>query len=95
MRKSILLLLACACASRKPSVVVTPQDLEFHKNAVVIDAHADTTEAMFYENYDLLSLHADRHVDLPRMQEGGLDAEFFSVFVHPESVDLTQFFPPP
>jgi membrane dipeptidase len=26
------------------------------------------------------------------MVEGGLDAEFFSVFVHPESVDLTQFF---
>ena len=54
--------------------------------------HADTTEAMFYENYDLLALHADRHLDLPRMKEGGLDAEFFSVFVHPESVDLTQFF---
>ena len=54
--------------------------------------HADTTEAMFYQNYDLLALHADRHLDLPRMKEGGLDAEFFSVFVHPESVDLTQFF---
>src|SRR5260370_26479899 len=27
------------------------------------------------------------------MQEGGLDAEFFSVFIHPESVDIHQFFP--
>src|SRR6266481_4956587 len=97
MRKLILiaalLQLTCACAAPKAAVIVTPQDLEFHKSAVVIDLHADTTEAMFYENYDLLSLHADRHVDLPRMQEGGLDAEFFSVFVHPESVDLTRFFP--
>ncbi len=49
---------------------------------------------MFYEGYDLLSLHAVGHLDLPRMKEGGLDAEFFSVFVHPESVDLTQPSPP-
>jgi membrane dipeptidase len=93
MRTSILLALACACASKKPAIVVTPQDLEFHNKAVVVDMHADTTEAMFYENYDLLAPHEGRHVDLPRMKEGGLDAEFFSVFVHPESVDLTQFFP--
>jgi membrane dipeptidase len=88
-----LLLLCIACAARKPAIVVTPDDLKLHQEAVVIDTHADTTEAMFYENYDLFAVHADRHVDLPRMKEGGLDAEFFSVFVHPESVDLTQFFP--
>jgi membrane dipeptidase len=97
MRKllpALLGLLFCiACAGKKPAVVITPEDLKFHQDAVVIDMHADTTEAMFYENYDLLAPHADRQLDLPRMQEGGLDAEFFSVFVHPESVDLTQFFP--
>src|SRR3954463_13539066 len=92
MAKWIVLALSCACASKKTAIVVTPAALEFHKNAVVIDMHADTTEPIFYENYDLLALHADRHVDLPRMQQGGLDAEVFSVFVHPESVDLTQFF---
>jgi membrane dipeptidase len=47
---------------------------------------------MFYEGYDFLARHEERHLDLPRMQEGGLDAEFFSIFVHPESVELTQFF---
>ena len=86
------LLLCAACAAKKPAILVTPQDLQLHREAVVIDLHADTTEAMFYENYDLLALHEGRHLDLPRMREGGLDAEFFSVFVHPESVDLTQFF---
>jgi membrane dipeptidase len=94
MRRLLPALLLCiACAGKKPAVVITPEDLKFHQDAVVIDLHADTTEAMFYENYDLLAPHADRHLDLPRMKEGGLDAEFFSVFVHPESVDLTQFFP--
>jgi membrane dipeptidase len=64
-----------------------------HSDFLVVDAHTDVTEAMFYEGYDLLARHDDRHVDLPRLREGGIDAEFFSVFVHPESVDLTQFFP--
>jgi membrane dipeptidase len=91
MRTSIAALLLCAaCASQKPTAAA--QDMQFHQDAVVVDAHAETIEAMFYENYDLLARHADRHLDLPRMVEGGLDAEFFSVFVHPESVDLTQFF---
>jgi membrane dipeptidase len=91
MRTSIAALLLCAaCASQKPTAAA--QDMQFHQDAVVVDTHAETIEAMFYENYDLLARHADRHLDLPRMVEGGLDAEFFSVFVHPESVDLTQFF---
>ena len=92
MRTLLFALLLCAaCAAKKP-VTVTATDRQFHRDAVVIDAHADTTEAMFYESYDLLSPHADRQLDLPRMIEGGLDAEFFSVFVHPESVDLMLFF---
>src|ERR1700674_4647120 len=91
MRTSIATLLLCAaCASQKPTAAT--QDMQFHQDAVVVDTHAETIEAMFYENYDLLARHAYRHLDLPRMVEGGLDAEFFSVFVHPESVDLTQFF---
>lgn len=72
---------------------MTAQDRQLHLDAVVVDAHTDVTEAVFYEKYDLLSRHDTRHVDLPRLQEGGIDAEFFSIFVHPESVDLTQFFP--
>lgn len=94
MRTFVCALLACAaCSLAAPSVQVTPEDLKLHQEAVVIDAHSDVTEAMFYEDYDLLRRHSSGHVDLPRLVEGGVDAEFFSVFVHPESVDLTQFFP--
>jgi membrane dipeptidase len=93
MRKVLVALLCAACSSQKPLVTPAPQDLEIHRNAVVVDAHCDTAEAMFYEQFDLLQRHATGHVDLPRMQEGGLDAELFAVFVHPESVDLTQYFP--
>src|SRR5437870_7221684 len=85
MRKLCVLLLACACSSAKPAVLVAPQDRKLHDDAIVVDMHSSITEAMFYENYDLLALHADRHEDLPRMKEGGLDAQAFTVFVHPES----------
>ena len=92
MRNALVLLAAAACFPAKPRIQVTPQDLKAHRDAVVVDAHCDVTEAMFYEGYDLLARHSDHHLDLPRMEEGGLDAEFFSVFVHPETIDLTQFF---
>src|SRR2546428_11919639 len=85
-------MLWAACAAVVPAHAAAEERTQ-HRDFVVVDAHTDVTEAMFYESYDLLSRHDERHVDLPRLREGGIDAEFFSVFVHPESVDLTQFFP--
>jgi membrane dipeptidase len=90
MRRAALILACAGCAS---ALQITPQDRQLHLDAVVVDAHCDIAEAMFYDGYDLLSRHDVHHVDLPRLQEGGVDAEFFSIRVHPESVDLTQFFP--
>lgn len=87
---ALALLACCACASRKP--VVSADDKDFHERAIVVDAHSDITEAIYYENYDFGVRHEERNLDLPRMREGGLDAEFFSVLIHPESVDLTLFF---
>src|SRR5947209_5972821 len=94
MRKLVFVVVFCAaCTGQTPQVKTTPQDVELHKRLLVLDAHAATPEAIFYENYDFLTRHPDHHVDLPRMQEGGLDGAVFSVFVHPESVDIQRFFP--
>ena len=93
MREPALLLLFAACAGAPVAAAqLAPPESKLHFDAVVVDAHCDVTEAMFYDGYDLLVRHPDRQVDLPRLREGGIDAEFFSVFVHPESVDLTRFF---
>ena len=91
MRRTTLVLLCLACASGK-GTGITADDRRLHLDAVVVDAHCDIAQAMFYEGYDLLARHRTQHVDLPRLQEGGVDAEVFAVAVHPESVDLTQFF---
>src|SRR2546421_166677 len=92
MRRTTLVLLCLACASGK-GTGITADDRRLHLDAVVVDAHCDIAQAMFYEGYDLLARHRTQHVDLPRLQEGGVDAEVFAIAVHPESVDLTQFFP--
>jgi membrane dipeptidase len=92
MPRAALLLLCAGCASAQ-AIPITAEDLQLHLDAVVVDAHCDIAEAMASEGYDLLAAHQTHHVDLPRLQAGGVDAEFFSVSVHPESVDLTQFFP--
>ena len=91
MQRAALLLLCAGCASAQ-AIPITAEDLQLHLDAVVVDAHCDIAEAMASEGYDLLAPHQTHHVDLPRLQAGGVDAEFFSVSVHPESVDLTRFF---
>jgi membrane dipeptidase len=54
---------------------------EVHRRALVLDTHADTTQQMIFESFDLGPRSATGHVDIPRMREGGLDAVFFSIWM--------------
>lgn len=47
---------------------------------MVFDAHADTTQRLFWEQFDLGTRSSVGQVDLPRMREGGLDAIFLSLW---------------
>ena len=56
--------------------------LRLHRSAVVVDTHNDILSIMLDEDYDLGTPSAGKyHTDLQRMKEGGLSAEFFSVYV--------------
>ena len=52
-----------------------------HRRAIVIDTHADTTQRLLDEGFDLGTRSAEGHLDIPRMREGGLGAQFFSIWV--------------
>ncbi|MDQ1593131.1 MAG: rane dipeptidase [Pyrinomonadaceae bacterium] len=52
--------------------------------AILIDMHADTVQRMLDEGADINARLADGHLDAPRMKEGGLDAQFFSIWVEPD-----------
>lgn len=46
--------------------------------------HADTAQRMVDENIDINERLPDGHLDAVRAKEGGLDAQFFSIWVEPQ-----------
>jgi len=62
----------------------TNDPLAIHRRAITVDMHADTTQRLVDENVDLEQRLADGHFDAVRAKEGGLDAQFFSIWVEPE-----------
>jgi len=58
--------------------------LALHRSAIVIDSHADTTQRMLDENYDLDTPDPTINVNLPKAKAGNLGAEFFSIWVEPK-----------
>ncbi|HKR01800.1 MAG TPA: membrane dipeptidase, partial [Pyrinomonadaceae bacterium] len=58
--------------------------LSIHRRAISIDMHADTTQRMVDERLDINQRLMDGQLDAVRMREGGLDAQFFSIWVEPQ-----------
>jgi membrane dipeptidase len=58
---------------------------EVHRSALIVDAHADTTQRMLDSGYDLANPPAgsDAHIDFAKIKAGNLGAEFFSIWVEP------------
>ncbi len=77
---AVACLLAAGCPSRTATAV---SDAELHRRAIVVDTHSDCTQRITYDGVDFSRSQPDMHVDLPKMRAGGLDAEFFSIFVAP------------
>jgi membrane dipeptidase len=55
-----------------------------HRDAFVFDAHVHMVNRHFYGGGDIGQRQPDGQVDLPRLQEGGYDAFFFSLYVPEE-----------
>ena len=59
---------------------------EIHRRVLTVDTHCDTAFNLLRKDWKIGDRHdpalrASGKIDLPRMAEGGLDAEFFAVFV--------------
>lgn len=55
-----------------------------HSKYTLIDLHNDVLEVMVSDpNYHLADLHTYNHTDIPRLQMGGVDVQFFSIWVSP------------
>ncbi|HEX8888994.1 MAG TPA: dipeptidase [Pyrinomonadaceae bacterium] len=57
---------------------------EIHRRAIVIDTHNDVTTPMVNDDYDLSGTPpVPYRTSLERMRQGGMTAEFFSLYVKP------------
>ena len=57
--------------------------LNLHKRSIVLDTHSDTILRIFDKNVDLGIRSSERHIDIPRLIEGGVDVQVFACFIHP------------
>ena len=56
--------------------------LAIHRSSILVDGHNDILSMMTDDNYDLGTSSVGKyHTDLARMKQGGVTAEFFSVYV--------------
>ncbi|HEY5030475.1 MAG TPA: dipeptidase [Candidatus Angelobacter sp.] len=57
-----------------------------HQSALIVDTHADTPQRFLDENFDLgqNTPVTEGHIDLDKIRQGNLGAEFFSIWVEPE-----------
>ncbi len=54
---------------------------QIHQKATVFDGHCDTILEVINHKRSLGSKTLIGHLDIPRMQEGGVDVQFFAVFI--------------
>jgi membrane dipeptidase len=75
----ITLLFLTGCNTSEEKLV--KQADRIHRDVLTVDTHCDTPMTLMEDTFDLGVKHDKGCVDFPRMKEGGLDAEFFAVFI--------------
>jgi membrane dipeptidase len=66
---------------------VSKKALEIQNSAIVVDTHADTPQRFLDENFDIGSTDPKDpgHISIDKAKAGNLGAEFFSIWVEPET----------
>ncbi len=75
-----------SCSTKQDTEALRAEALAIHNRVLTVDTHSDTPLRLLREDWDIGERHDPSHrgsgkIDLPRMVEGGLDAEFFAAFV--------------
>jgi membrane dipeptidase len=74
-------------ASDKADSPVSARARAIHDSAIVVDTHADTPQRFLDEGFDIGSTDPNDvgHLSLDKARRGNLSAEFFSIWVDPET----------
>jgi len=84
---ALLCSLAIAQTPDKSTDIVSAMARAIHDSAIVVDTHADTPQRFLDEGFDIGSTDPNDkgHISLDKAKRGNLDAEFFSIWVEPET----------
>src|SRR5580692_9522453 len=76
-----------AQSSTPADIIIGPQARVIQESAIVVDTHADTPQRFLDDGFDIGSTdpHDIGHLSLDKAQRGNLGAEFFSIWVDPET----------
>ena len=82
-----LILSLSALAQTNNNSNISPKARAIHDSAIVIDTHADTPQRFLDDNFDIGSTDPKDigHISLDKARAGNLGAEFFSIWVDPET----------
>jgi membrane dipeptidase len=83
----VLTSLAVAQVSPPGAFSISPRARLIHESSIVVDTHADTPQRFLDENYDIGNSDPKDpgHISLDKARAGNLGAEFFSIWVEPET----------
>lgn len=78
----LLLLLALLTSTACATLGEGDPARDLHFDSIVVDGHSDTTPRFAQSDWDFAKRHddTDGDMDLPRIREGGLDVQFWSVY---------------
>jgi membrane dipeptidase len=96
MKLKIILIAALLCsvaAAQKPTKPstedssVSARARQIHDSALIVDTHADTPQRFLDEGFDIGSTDPNDigHISLDKAKRGNLGAEFFSIWVEPQT----------
>lgn len=75
----VILLLSVGCGDSEQKILKKADKI--HAAVLTVDTHCDTPLRLTRSGFDLGVRNSDGCVDFPRMFEGGLNAEFFAVYL--------------
>src|SRR4051794_2479309 len=87
---SFAFILICSIAAAQTvgePTAVSERARKIHESALVVDTHADTPQRFLDEGFDIGSTDPKDigHISLDKARRGNLGAEFFSIWVEPET----------
>jgi membrane dipeptidase len=83
----LLVALLIPASPQDKGPAVSAKAHQIHESALIVDTHADTPQRFLDENFDIGSTDPKDHghISLDKARAGNLGAEFFSIWVEPET----------